>query len=127
MSLRETGALLVMCLVWGFHFVVIKTVLGEVPPMFYAALRLAVVAVLLAPFLRWRPGEMGRIFFGGLCLGVFNYALMFTGVKLAPASAAAIAIELHVPFATIMAMIFSATGRGGAGLPGWRLRSPASP
>lgn len=114
MSLREIGALLLMCLVWGFHFVVIKTVVGEVPPMFYAALRLMLVAALMSPFLRWRRGEMGRIFVGGLCLGVFNYALMFTGIKLAPASAAAIAIELHVPFATILAMIFLGDR------PGWR-------
>lgn len=114
MSLREIGALFMMCLVWGFHFVVIKTVVGEVPPMFYAALRLALVAALMSPFLRWRRGAMRRIFFGGLCLGIFNYALMFTGIKLAPASAAAIAIELHVPFATILAVIFLGDR------PGWR-------
>lgn len=114
MSLREIGALFMMCLVWGFHFVVIKTVVNDVPPMFYAALRLALVAALMSPFLRWRKGEMWRVMLGGLCLGVFNYAMMFTGVKLAPASAAAIAIELHVPFATILAMIFLGDR------PGWR-------
>ncbi len=114
MSLREISALLLMCLVWGFHFVVIKTVVGAVPPMFYAALRLVLVAAIMAPFLRWRAGQMGRIFLGGLCLGVFNYAMMFTGVKLAPASAAAIAIELHVPFATILAIVFLGDR------PGWR-------
>ncbi|WDI30377.1 DMT family transporter [Hyphococcus flavus] len=114
MTLREISALLLMCLVWGFHFVVIKLIVGEVPPMFYAAVRLALVALLLSPFLRWRRGEMARVLFGGLCFGVFNYAFMFSGVKLAPASAAAIAIELHVPFATIMAMIFLGDR------PGWR-------
>ncbi|WP_425409550.1 DMT family transporter [Hyphococcus sp.] len=114
MSLREVGAFLMMCFVWGFHFVVIKTIVGEVPPMFYAAVRMGLVAILMSPFLRWRSGEMPKIFLGGLCLGVFNYALMFSGVKLAPASAAAIALELHVPFATILAVIFLGDR------PGWR-------
>ncbi|MHA7873739.1 MAG: DMT family transporter, partial [Hyphococcus sp.] len=76
------------------------------PPIYYAAIRMTVVAALLTPFLRWRPGRMAPVLTGGLCLGSLNYALMFTGVKFATASAAAIAIELYVPFATILSMLF---------------------
>ncbi|MEZ5893705.1 MAG: DMT family transporter [Parvularculaceae bacterium] len=106
MSYRELGLLLLVCLVWGFHFVVMKMVVGVLPPMLYAAFRMAIVAIVLSPFLRWRTGEMKYVFAGGLCLGAINYASMFTGMKFATASAAAIAIELNVPFATILAMIF---------------------
>ena len=106
MSARELIVLIAMCVVWGLHFVVIKVAVGELPPIFYAAVRMTLVAAMMAPFLRWRPGHMVWVLSGGLCLGAMNYAFMFTGVSLATASASAIAIELYVPFATILSMIF---------------------
>ncbi len=106
MSARELSVLLGMCLIWGFHFVVIKVAVTELQPMFYAAIRMTLVAAIMAPFLRWRAKEMRLIFAAGVCLGALNYAFMFSGVKYATASAAAIAIELHVPFATILSVIF---------------------
>ncbi len=104
--MRELVILLGMCLVWGFHFVVIKVAVEQLPPIFYAAIRMSLVALLMASFLRWRPGHMVRVLTGGLCLGAINYAFMFTGLKLATASTAAIAMELYVPFATILSVIF---------------------
>ena len=106
MNAREIIILFAMCVVWGLHFVVIKTAVGELPPIYYAAIRMTLVAVLMAPFLRWRPGSMIRVLSGGVCLGALNYALMCTGVSYATASASAIAIELYVPFATILSIIF---------------------
>ncbi len=95
-----------MCLVWGFHFVVIKVAVAEIPPIFYAAIRMTLVAALLSPLLRWRPGSMVRVLGAGVCLGTLNYAFMFTGLKFATASTAAIAMELYIPFATILSIIF---------------------
>ena len=106
MNARELSIWLAMCLVWGFHFVVIKVAVGELPPIFYAAIRMTLVAALLSPFLRWRPGHMIRVLSAGLCLGALNYAFMFTGMKFATASTAAIAMELYVPFATILSILF---------------------
>lgn len=106
MGSRELAVFLSMCLVWGFHFVVIKTAVGALPPIYYAAIRMTLVAAALAVFLRWRPGHMVRVLSGGLCLGALNYALMFSGVKFATASVAAVAMELYVPFATILSIFF---------------------
>jgi O-acetylserine/cysteine efflux transporter len=103
---RELSVLLAMCAVWGFHFVVVKLAVGAAPPMFYAALRMTLVAVVMAPFLRWHPGHMKNVLLGGLCLGAMNYAFLFNGVAHATASASAIAIELYVPFATILSVVF---------------------
>ncbi|WP_411820763.1 DMT family transporter [Hyphococcus formosus] len=114
MSVRELGLLALICLVWGFHFIVVKTAVGIIPPIFYAAVRLFLVALIMSPFLRWRSKDMVFVLTGGLCLGALNYAFMFTGVKLATASTAAIAMELTVPFATILAMLFLGDK------PGWR-------
>ncbi|MBB5518331.1 DMT family transporter [Amphiplicatus metriothermophilus] len=106
MSLREFFVLLAICTVWGLHFVVVKTAVGAVPSIFYAAMRMSLVALVMAPFLRWRPGQMGRVLTAGLCLGAANYALLFTGLRHATASASAVAIELYVPFATILSVVF---------------------
>lgn len=106
MSARELAILIAVCLAWGLHFVVVKLAVTEIPPIFYAAMRMTLVAALMVPFLRWRPGQMIKIACAGLCLGSLNYAFLFTGVGMATASTAAIAIELHVPFATILAVIF---------------------
>ena len=98
--------LLAMCAIWGFHYVVIKAAMAEIPPVFYAALRMTLVAAVLAPFLRWRPGRMGYVIVAALCFGAINYVFLFTGVSLASASASAIANQLYVPFATILSVIF---------------------
>ncbi len=97
--------LLVLCVTWGFHYVVIKVVVVEIPPIFYAAIRMTLVAAILSPFLRWRPGKMGVVIAAALCFGAVNYALLFSGVKFATASASAIANQLYVPFATILSVL----------------------
>ncbi|HXI87920.1 MAG TPA: DMT family transporter [Parvularculaceae bacterium] len=104
MNARQLLVLIGISLAWGFHIVVIKTAVASAPPIFYAAMRMTLVAVLLSPFLRWRPGKMLRLAAAGLCLGGFNYALMFSGLRLAPASASAIALELYTPFATLLSV-----------------------
>ena len=106
MSLREAAVLFGICLIWGFHFIVIKLAVAEIPPIFYAALRMTLTAVVVAPFLRWRSGRMRPVLAASLCFGAFNYAFMFTGLSYATASAAALALELHIPFATILSVIF---------------------
>lgn len=105
MSARELLVLFVLCVVWGFHYVVIKVAVAEIPPIFYAALRMTLVGMLLAPFLRWRPGKMKFVLAAALCFGAFNYAFLLTGVKIATASAAAIANQLYVPFATVLSVV----------------------
>ena len=106
MSAREISVLLGMCVIWGFHFIVIQLAVGQLPPMFYAAVRMTLVAAVLTPFLRWHRGQMHFVLPAGICLGTLNYAFMFSGLKFATASTAAIAMELTVPFATILAIIF---------------------
>lgn len=98
--------LLALCVAWGFHYVVVKVAVEEVPPIFYAAIRMALVAIVLSPFLSWRAGKMKIALLAALCFGAINYALLFSGLKLATASASAIANQLYVPFATILSVLF---------------------
>ena len=104
MSIREFLILLVMCLIWGVHFIVVKLAVAEISPITYAAIRMSVVAACMAYFLRWRKRQMLPVFIAGVCLGALNYALLFTGTSYATASAAAVAVELTTPFATILSV-----------------------
>ena len=107
MSLREFSVLMVICLIWGLHFVVMKFTIVEmnIPPLFYAALRVSIMALILLPFLRWHTGQMRAVLMGGLGFGALNYAFMFPAMKLTTASAAAVTIELYMPFSIILSVL----------------------
>ncbi|WP_306252960.1 DMT family transporter [Parvularcula sp. IMCC14364] len=107
MSLRELGLLFLMALIWGGHFSIIKvTTGGVVDPVFYAAIRMTIVALLLAPLLRIHKGQMRYILLAGVCLGGLNYAFMFSGIYYSNASVSAITMELVAPFTMILSVIF---------------------
>jgi O-acetylserine/cysteine efflux transporter len=92
---------------WGFNFLAGKEGTQTFGPLLFITLRFAVVLILLAIFLRWVPGQMARVFTIGMCMGVGHYAFMFYGVHIAGSlSSVAIAAQLTVPFATILAILF---------------------
>ena len=108
MSPREFIVLLMICTIWGLHFTVMRFAIGDmgVPPIFYAALRMVVLTLILLPWLRWHGGQMKFILLGGLGFGALNYAFMFSAMDLTTASAGAIAIELYMPFSILLSVIF---------------------
>ena len=107
MSVREFSVLMMICTIWGLHFVVMKFTVVDmgVPPLFYAALRVTLLALILLPFLRWHPGQMKAVLIGGLGFGAFNYAFMFPAMQLTTASAAAVTIELYMPFSILLSVL----------------------
>jgi O-acetylserine/cysteine efflux transporter len=107
MSLRESLVLLMICSIWGLHFVVMRTAIGDfgIPPIFYAATRMSLVALIMLPFLRWHSGQMRRVLIGGLGFGALNYAFMFPAMGMTTASAAAVTIELYMPFSVLLGVI----------------------
>lgn len=91
-------------LLWGFQFVVIKVGLTAFPPLFFVGLRFAVVAALLLPFVEWPTRrELGRIAVISIFVGGLNFGLVFTGLASESASVAGIAIQLTTPFTLILA------------------------
>ena len=91
----------------GFQFVVLKTGLGEFPPVLFAVARFFLVVVLLSPYLKPVPGRMPEIAIIALFFGVMHYPLMFIGVKLsAGISSVAIAVQLYAPFSVLVAALF---------------------
>jgi O-acetylserine/cysteine efflux transporter len=93
-------------LLWGINFAVAKIGLQQLPPIFLIACRFLLVALLLLPFAKPPKGQWGAIFAIAVTLGLLHFSFMFNGLKTIDAATAAIAIQLQVPFASLLAAIF---------------------
>ena len=95
-----------IAVIWGFNFAVAKIGLAQLPPIFMMSLRWALVGLLLAPFVKPPRGRWRPVLLVSFTLGFLHFAMMFTGLKDVDASTAAIAIQLQIPFAALLAAIF---------------------
>lgn len=98
--------MVLIMLVWGANFVVAKLGLQELPPLLLTGLRFALVAALLVWFAPPPRGYLPSILALSVTLGSLHFALMFSGLTRIDASVAAIAIQLQVPFAALLAAFF---------------------
>jgi drug/metabolite transporter (DMT)-like permease len=107
MSARDFGLLVLVCLVWAGNSVLSKIVVAHwgVPPLFYAAVRFALVAAATLPWLLPAPRPTWRVAIIGLLMGAGGFALLFMGLRTASASASAVVTQLGVPFTTILSML----------------------
>lgn len=105
MSTTDHGLCLLVMLIWGLNFVVAKLGIQEIPPVFLIALRFALVALILLPFVQVPRALLGRIVLLSLTLGGLHFSLMFTALLRLDASTAAVIIQLQVPFAALLSWL----------------------
>jgi O-acetylserine/cysteine efflux transporter len=96
---------LIVMVIWGLNFVIAKWGMEQFPPIFMIALRFGMVAVLLLPFVRVPKQKLGGIALLSFTLGCLHFSMMFSGLDGTDAAAAAIAIQIQVPFAALIAAI----------------------
>ncbi|MEM6834893.1 MAG: EamA family transporter, partial [Pseudomonadota bacterium] len=60
-AVKDLGLILVMNVAWGSNFVVSKFAVTELPPIFSAAVRFLIVAVLCLPWLKPLYGRMRAV------------------------------------------------------------------
>ena len=108
MSVRDFLLLAVVCFVWGLNLVVTRWVIADagVPPIFFAGLRFAGIALVLVWFLRPIPKNLGMLFLIAMGIGAVHFALLFMGLANADASAVSVVGQIGVPFSTLMSMVF---------------------
>jgi O-acetylserine/cysteine efflux transporter len=101
------GTAVLVAAVWGFNFVVIKVGVSGVPPLMLAALRF-VFCVFPAIFFVKRPAVPWKSLAAyGLSLGVGEFGLLFTAIKLgAPAGLASILLQSQAFFTALLAAVF---------------------
>lgn len=102
---RDLLLLLGITILWGLNLVISKVGVESLPPILFTTLRFAIMALVLAPFLRLYRGQMGALAVAGLLSGAVCFALMFVGLALAEnVASVAIAGQLGVPFTTLLSV-----------------------
>lgn len=96
-----------MILLWGFNIIAMKMLVEGAGTFPSIVMRQGIVALICLPFLRVVPGRMVAI----LIMGVLSGALFYIAIAVSLAisenvSALAIAGQLNVPFALVLAVIF---------------------
>jgi O-acetylserine/cysteine efflux transporter len=104
MTLRDFSLMLLVCLLWAMHTVVSKVVVSgmEIPPLYYAAVRYGIVALLAVPWLLPTPRPRWRILLVGFLMGGGGFALFFLGIKTSTPSSAAVVAQLGVPITVLL-------------------------
>src|SRR6202521_1003089 len=109
-ALRPRDLLLTLAVVTllGVTFVPIKVGLRELPPFALAALRFFFAAVPLVLVIRRSRMPWPDVVGSGLALGVFQFGLLFLGIKLGmPAGLSSLIIQVQVFFTIGLAVLFA--------------------
>lgn len=96
-----------MNIVWGLNIIAVKMSVAEIAPLTAAFLRQAMVLIVCASALRWVPGKMRAL----TALGILSGGAFYVAINLSLAvahnvGALAIANQLGVPFALLLAVIY---------------------
>jgi O-acetylserine/cysteine efflux transporter len=114
MPRRHVIAAVIVAVVWGVNFVVIHVGLEHFPPLLFAALRFALVALAL-PFVP-RPGVPARYVIAvGTFLAAGQFGLLFLGMAHGvPAGLASLVLQLQAAFTVGLAVLLlgERPGRG---------------
>ena len=102
---RDLFLVSLICLAWAGNFLTSKLALQEFPPLLFTGLRLCLLALLLAAFLKRPPnGQWLRLIAVALCNGVLHFGLSFWALSLSKTIASpAIVMQSYVPMATLLA------------------------
>ncbi len=105
MKPRDLAIALGVMLIWGLNLVVAKPTVMQLPPIFAMALRFAIAAAVMLPFVRLPRRHWLQIALLAFTLGTVHYALMFTGLRGVDASAAGLLTQAQVPFSSLLAWL----------------------
>jgi len=90
--------------IWGFNFIVIKVGVEGVPPLFLAASRFVLSAFPAVLFVKRPKAPLYRLALYGTLLGVGEFGLLFTALKLgAPAGLSSIVLQAQAFFTALLA------------------------
>jgi len=71
---------------------------GDVPPLFFAAIRVTLLAAVLSPFLFPAPRQIGMMILIAMGMAGFQFGLLFLGLSTSTAGVASVMGQLGVPF-----------------------------
>ena len=103
MTRRTIVYALLVPLVWGLQFVVIKVGLTAFPPLFFVGLRFLAIAAILLPFVP-RPSrhEIWPMIGIAIFVGGLNFGLTFAALAQGQAGVTSVVVQLSTPFMVLL-------------------------
>lgn len=106
MSPKDLSLALVVILVWGFNFVVIKTGLAGLPPMLLGALRFLLVAFPAVFFVPRPAVSWPMLVLYGLSISFGQFACLFYAMSVGmPAGLASVVLQSQALFTLLFAVV----------------------
>ncbi|GGK60911.1 hypothetical protein GCM10011591_36630 [Nocardia camponoti] len=97
---------LFVVLLWGLNFLALRAGLDHFPPMFFAALRFAVLAIPVLIFIPRPDVPVRWLVLYGLGFGVGQFAFLFTAMRLGmPTGLASLVLQSSAPFTVVLGAI----------------------
>ena len=108
MPLPHISLLLTICLLWAGNFLAAAFAVRAFEPMTFTALRFGLVLLLLLPFLRWPArGQWLRLIACCWTMGAIHFGLVFFALeRSSDLSSIALLMQIYIPLATVMAVLF---------------------
>lgn len=106
MKPRDLLVILLVNLAFGFHPVAGRYGVEHLPPVLFSALRMGAVALVLAPWLRWQPGQMRLVAVFGLLVGAVNFSLLFVGLsKTDDVATVSVVMQIGIPMSALFGIV----------------------
>lgn len=107
MKFRDVLLAIFVTALWAFNFVVIKIGLGDLPPLFFAALRFMAAAIPAVFFIPRNNIPWKYLIAVGLSMGVAQFGLLFVGMSLGmPPGLSSLIIQSQVIFTFLLSVFF---------------------
>jgi O-acetylserine/cysteine efflux transporter len=106
MKISDVFFALLVAIIWGFNFVVIKIGLDSFPPIFFSALRFSCAAFPAVFF--WSKGNIKWrwIISIGITLGIVMFSLLFIGMYVGmPAGLSSLVLQIQAVFTILLSIL----------------------
>lgn len=102
---RDLVLVVLVCVFWAFNFLASAHALREIPPFLFTAVRMAMLVLMLAWFIKPPPaGQWGRMAAVAVLNGALHFGTSFLALQLAGnLSSPAIVAQSYVPMAVLLA------------------------
>jgi O-acetylserine/cysteine efflux transporter len=105
-NLKSISFALIVVLIWGVNFSVIKFGLEELPPILFSSLRFFIVAIPAVFFIPFPKTSVWNVLGVGVFLGVLKFSFLFIAMKEdASAGISSLLLQAQVIFTIILSMI----------------------
>ncbi|RZG17495.1 permease [Pseudoalteromonas sp. CO342X] len=106
MNVKSISLALIVVIIWGLNFSVIKFGLAELPPILFSGLRFLVVAIPAVFFIPFPKTSVWNVFGVGLFLGVLKFSLLFIAMESnASAGIASLLLQAQVIFTVLLSVL----------------------